>query len=444
MKVESLLILVLLVGISGSSQGELTASPVLPADACTPSEGGWRKENFPNPQSDLGHRRTAETRRVCGRGLQKSNICDPDNMLTDEEGDAIEGRLNFIHEEHTMSCGTEARGVQMSVALMKNMDTKGGLDSAEVFARHLHHKWGIGYSECDNGIMLLVAVENREVFISTGQGAREVVTDEAVQTIIENMRSHLRNEDYGQAVLGAVGDVHLQLSGKLPERSSSWWPFILMGAGVVGLFSLGLADIDRRNKKRRLEQYKRDNAEYEEVKTKLTAIQDEVKAKAKKLAKKFAAVRCPVCLENFDTKDTNDTKKTTDGEVRTLDCGHQFCIPCIEKWLKTNKTCPICIADVPEDSDREAHFRLSSLHEQHPTFVSNEAVTCWSRRNYRSKYYTSSLFQNRRPVYIVAPSYRGSSSSSSSSFMRSSSRSSSFSFGGGSSSRGGGGGGGSW
>ena len=224
-------------------------------------------------------------------------------------------------------------------------------------------------------------------------------------------------------------------------------------SGVAGLFYLGSASIDRRNNNRRLAQYEKENAEYEEVKTKLTAIQDEVKAKAKKLAEKFAAVRCPVCLENFDTKDTNDTKKTTDGEdtndaeVRTLDCGHQFCIPCIEKWLKTNKTCPICIADVPEDSDREAHFRLSSLREQHPTFVSNEAVACWSRRNYRSKYYTSSLFQNHRPVYFVSPPHRGtssSSSSSSSSFMRSSSRSSSFSFGGGSSSRGGGGGGGSW
>ena len=390
---------------------------------------GWRKEDFPNPQSDLGQ---------CGRDWQKSNICDPDNMLTDEEGDAIEGRLNFIHEEHTTPCGTESRGVQMSVALMKNMDTKGGLDSAEVFARHLHHKWGIGYSECNNGILLLVAVENREVYISTGQGAREIVTDEAVETIIENMRSHLRNKDYGQAVLGAVGDVHLQLAGKLPERSSSWWPFILMGSaifGVVGLFYLGSSSIDRRNKNRRLAQYEKENSEYEEVKTKLTAIQDEVKAKAKKLAEKFAAVRCPVCLENFDTEDTNDA------EVRTLDCGHQFCIPCIEEWLKNNKTCPICIADVPEDSDREAHFRLSSLRVQHPDFVSSEAVTSWSRRDYRSKYYTSSLFQNRRPVYIVAPSYRETSSSSSSSFMRAPSRSSSFSFGGGRSS---GGGGGSW
>jgi len=401
---------------------------------------GWRKEDFPNPQSDLGHRRTAETRRVCGREWQKSNICDPDHILTDEEGDAIEGRLNFIHEEHTMPCGTESRGVQMSVALMKNMDTKGGLDSAEVFARHLHDKWGVGYSGCDNGILLLVAVENREVYISTGQGAREVVTDEAVQTIIENMRSRLRNEDYGQAVLGAVGDVHLQLAGKLPESSSSWWPFILMGSaisGVVGLFYVGTAIDDRRNKNRRLAQYKKENAEYEEVKTKLVSIQDEVKTKAKKLAEKFAAVSCPVCLENFDNEDINDT------EVRILDCGHQFCSPCIEEWLKNNKTCPICIADVPEDNDREAHFRLSSLREQHPNFVSNEAVSRWSRRDYRSSYYGSSLFQNRRPVYIVAPSYRGSSSSSSSSFMGTPSRSSSFSFGGGTSSRGGGGGG-SW
>lgn len=47
-------------------------------------------------------------------------------------------------------------------------------------------KWKIGQEGKDNGIVLLVAVEDREVFIQTGKGLQHLLTDGTTKLIIEN------------------------------------------------------------------------------------------------------------------------------------------------------------------------------------------------------------------------------------------------------------------
>jgi hypothetical protein len=41
---------------------------------------------------------------------------------------------------------------------------------------------------------------------------------------------------------------------------------------------------------------------------------------------------CAVCLESFKRSET----------IRTLPCSHEFHKKCIDPWLKTNGTCPLC------------------------------------------------------------------------------------------------------
>jgi hypothetical protein len=51
---------------------------------------------------------------------------------------------------------------------------------------------------------------------------------------------------------------------------------------------------------------------------------------------KFDNGSCAVCLSEFE-----------EGEmVRQLPCKHSFHRPCIDKWLKRNKVCPLCLQDV--------------------------------------------------------------------------------------------------
>lgn len=59
-----------------------------------------------------------------------------------------------------------------------------GYPAAE-FASLLGEKWGIGQKGKDNGIVLLVSPENREVTIQTGYGMEGAVTDALAKRIIE-------------------------------------------------------------------------------------------------------------------------------------------------------------------------------------------------------------------------------------------------------------------
>ncbi|XP_031645360.1 RING finger protein 44 isoform X1 [Oncorhynchus kisutch] len=47
---------------------------------------------------------------------------------------------------------------------------------------------------------------------------------------------------------------------------------------------------------------------------------------------------CVVCFSDFECRQL----------LRVLPCNHEFHAKCVDKWLKTNRTCPICRADATE------------------------------------------------------------------------------------------------
>ncbi|XP_059159152.1 RING finger protein 44-like [Physella acuta] len=49
---------------------------------------------------------------------------------------------------------------------------------------------------------------------------------------------------------------------------------------------------------------------------------------------------CVVCMCDFEAKQL----------LRVLPCSHEFHAKCVDKWLKTNRTCPICRQDATESS----------------------------------------------------------------------------------------------
>lgn len=47
---------------------------------------------------------------------------------------------------------------------------------------------------------------------------------------------------------------------------------------------------------------------------------------------------CVVCMCDFEPRQL----------LRVLPCNHEFHAKCVDKWLKTNRTCPICRGDASE------------------------------------------------------------------------------------------------
>jgi len=52
---------------------------------------------------------------------------------------------------------------------------------------------------------------------------------------------------------------------------------------------------------------------------------------------------CVVCMCEFESRQ----------KLRTLPCAHEFHTKCVDRWLKHNRTCPICRADA-----------LSGVHQE--------------------------------------------------------------------------------
>ena len=76
------------------------------------------------------------------------------------------------------------------------------------FATVLGSDWGVGDSESDNGLVLLLSPkrEGRSggIALSVGKGLEEVVSDAEAQVIIDEMIPRLKEEDWYEAVAQAL------------------------------------------------------------------------------------------------------------------------------------------------------------------------------------------------------------------------------------------------
>ncbi|EYU43519.1 hypothetical protein MIMGU_mgv11b023962mg [Erythranthe guttata] len=54
---------------------------------------------------------------------------------------------------------------------------------------------------------------------------------------------------------------------------------------------------------------------------------------------------CAICLDDMITsceKEKEETTTTT--AIGSLDCGHEYHVCCIKRWLRTKNSCPLCKA----------------------------------------------------------------------------------------------------
>lgn len=77
--------------------------------------------------------------------------------------------------------------------------------SIEDYATRLYETWGIGKKGEDKGVLILNAIQDRQVRIETGYGVEGILPDGKTGQIIDDyMIPHLKQGNYGQAYLNAV------------------------------------------------------------------------------------------------------------------------------------------------------------------------------------------------------------------------------------------------
>ncbi len=138
-------------------------------------------------------------------------------------------QLLTIEDEATISAQLEAHeaqtGNQVVVVSVAELE---GYDIAD-YANRLGRAWQIGTVENNNGVLLLVAPDERKVRIEVGYGLEGALTDSLSSIIIQReMLPEFRNNDYPagiakgvQAILAAVEGEYIASPGSTGAGSSA-------------------------------------------------------------------------------------------------------------------------------------------------------------------------------------------------------------------------------
>ena len=101
-------------------------------------------------------------------------VSDTADMLSAGEENALTGRLSSY---------AESSSTQIVVVTIPSLD---GYAASE-YATELGRQWGVGQSQYNNGVVLLVSRDDREVFIATGYGIEGAIPDAVAARIVRNV-----------------------------------------------------------------------------------------------------------------------------------------------------------------------------------------------------------------------------------------------------------------
>lgn len=105
---------------------------------------------------------------------------------------AVEQRVSAALEDYQ-----DRSGYQVAVAVIDST----GDDSLEDYTIDLAREWGVGQEGEDDGVLLLIAVEDRRLRMEVGRGVEDELTDlESGRIIREQITPRLQAGDYGAAV----------------------------------------------------------------------------------------------------------------------------------------------------------------------------------------------------------------------------------------------------
>jgi uncharacterized protein len=133
---------------------------------------------------------------------------------------AVNDFANIIDPDDEATLDRMIRALQAAttdVVVVTTIDTFEPFGDIRSYAVEMfeNHGKGIGVAGKDNGLLILLAVKERRVWIEVGYGLEEFVTDGfAGETSREDMVPHFRRGDYGAGLVSGTG----RLIGRIAER----------------------------------------------------------------------------------------------------------------------------------------------------------------------------------------------------------------------------------
>ncbi|MGM5469734.1 TPM domain-containing protein [Flavobacteriaceae bacterium LMO-SS05] len=140
---------------------------------------------------------------------EQTSVYDYINLLSEKEKDNFEQKL--IRYSDTTS-------TQIVIAIISS--TKG--ENINYLGAQWGEKWGIGQKKEDNGILILLAKEDRKIAINTGYGVEHLLTDAMSKRIIENnIIPYFKQNDYYGGLNSGADAIFQVLTGAYQDAGQS-------------------------------------------------------------------------------------------------------------------------------------------------------------------------------------------------------------------------------
>jgi uncharacterized protein len=141
----------------------------------------------------------------------KGLVNDFTGTLSPQEIEQLDSKLKSFEDSTTN---------QIAIVLIKTLDGREIVD----YGVGLMRKWGIGTKEKNNGVLVLVAIDDRKMSIQPGYGLEGALPDITTQEIIQNaMKPKFREGDYYGGLDAATTDIIKSTKGeyKAPPKAKS-------------------------------------------------------------------------------------------------------------------------------------------------------------------------------------------------------------------------------
>ncbi|MBL0047355.1 MAG: TPM domain-containing protein [Bacteroidetes bacterium] len=142
--------------------------------------------------------------------------------------------------EQKLVAFNDSTSTQISIVIVATLD---GYDIAD-FAFQLGKKWGIGQKGANNGVLLVVAKEERKTFIATGYGVEEFLPDAICNRIVDNtINPEFKSGNFYQGLDAGTTEMIGYLTGKfkadaLPQKHKKRSPIATIIIVFIILFVL--------------------------------------------------------------------------------------------------------------------------------------------------------------------------------------------------------------
>jgi len=124
--------------------------------------------------------------------------------------------------EAVLKAERDSTSNQIAVLLIPSLDG----DDINDYANHVFHEWKLGDEKKDNGVLFLIAVQDRQMKIEVGYGLEGVLTDALSSRINRNeVAPYFRTGDYEGGVRAGVSAIIKSIKGQYvnedpPRRKS--------------------------------------------------------------------------------------------------------------------------------------------------------------------------------------------------------------------------------